>query len=142
MSFRVTSLQAEYEVSRGRGTPCCTQQQLLLMCQRLFDNFSTIPMDCKNLPPSARCVFYVNSLLFAPIFRLSMPAYVCLCLYWCSFLCVLAFSHAFALHLKVCTTFSRWLAASPGSQAYELPSGAVIKRGWRERWALGRFGWC
>jgi len=74
----------------------------------------------------------------------SRPFSGCLCPRVCVCVCIGArfcacwlFSHAFALHLKVCTTFSRWLAASPGSQAYELPSGAVIKRGWRGDGRLG-----
>jgi len=96
------------------------------MCQQLFDNFSTIPTDCKNLSPFAHSAFYVNSPLFAAIFQLSIPVRVC----------VLVFSHAFWLQLKVCSSFSRCQDSQDSqdiqdcSQAYELPSGAVIKMGW------------
>jgi len=96
------------------------------MCQQLFDNFSTIPTDGKNLSPFAHSAFYVNSPLFAAIFQLSIPVRVC----------VLVFSHAFWLQLKVCSSFSRCQDSQDSqdiqdcSQAYELPSGAVIKMGW------------
>lgn len=122
------------------------------MCQRLFDNFSTIPMDCKNLPPSARCVFYVNSLLFAPIFRLSMPAYVCL--YWCSFLCVLAFFTRFraapkSMHdfftLACCKSWqsSVWAAEWSGNQKGMAGAmGGVCLGAWAFWLVLNNHGRC